>query len=320
VGVNLRDIVVQDLIGYDMLKGRTVAVDALNTIYQFLASIRQSDGTPLMNSRGQVTSHLSGVLYRNTNLLRMGVKPVYVFDGKPPDLKLRTLKARGDAKREAVRQWELAKSEGREVDARKYAKRTSRLTDEMIADCKSLLGFMGIPYFSAPSEGEAQCAHMAARGDVWAAASQDYDSLLFGSPRLVRGVTLSGKMDLALVDLQKTLDDLGITREQLVDVAILVGTDFNEGVRGIGPKKALKAVKESRLGDLDFDLDAVRDVFLEHEVSDDYDIVWGCVDEEGLRGLLMDRNDFSGERVEKAVNELRNAYRLNSQQSLSKWF
>ncbi|MFH0863425.1 MAG: flap endonuclease-1 [Candidatus Altiarchaeota archaeon] len=322
MGVNLKDIVPGRQIEFADLAGKTIAVDALNTIYQFLASIRQPDGTPLTDSKGNVTSHLSGLLYRTTNLLRLGIKPIYVFDGKPPDLKLHTLRARGERKREAQAEWEKAKQEGRIGDAMKFAKRTSRLTGDMVNDSKLLLALMGIPSIQAPSEGEAQCTRMVQKGDAWAVGSQDYDSLLFGAPRLVRGLTMSGKMELTIIELDEALKNLEISREGLIDLAILVGTDFDPGVHGIGPKKALKAVKDGTVSgmEVDFDFAAVRDVFLNHPTTDDYDLKWGSVDTDGLIRLLSIDHGFSEERVKRASNELQAANKANSQQSLSKWF
>jgi flap endonuclease-1 len=322
MGVNLKDIIPARQIEFKDLSGHTIAVDAPNTIYQFLASIRQPDGTPLMDGKGNVTSHLSGLLYRTTNLIRMGIRPIYVFDGKPPDLKHKTLQARKARKVEAEAEWAKAKEEGRLDDAMKYAKRTSRLTEGMLEDSKRLLGLMGVPYVQAPSEAEAQCTTIVGRGDAWAVGSQDYDSLLFGTPRLVRGLTLSGKMELNIIELDAALRELGITREQLIDLAILVGTDFNEGVYGIGPKKALKAVKEGTVGEItvDFDFDEVRNVFLNHPKTDDYSIASGGVDSEGLLELLHVEHDFSEERVRKAAAELEKVYMENSQQNLAKWF
>ncbi len=320
VGVNLKDIILHKPLEFSDLRGRTIAVDALNTTYQFLSSIRQRDGTPLMDSQGNVTSHLTGLLYRNVNLLKMGVKPVYVFDGKPPDLKFKTLEARGTAKREAREEWLKAKEEGRLDDALKYAKRTSKLTDEMLEDSRKLLDLMGVPHIQAPAEGEAQCTLMVNKGDAWAVGSQDYDALLFGAPRLVKGLTMSGKLELALIELDAALSELEISREQLVDLAILVGTDFNDGVHGVGPKKALKAVKEGSLEGYDVPFDEVREVFLNHPVTEDYSVEWGAVDEEGLVNLLSRQHDFGEGRVRKAASELLNAYKENTQQSLDQWF
>ncbi|MBU0762330.1 MAG: flap endonuclease-1 [Candidatus Altiarchaeota archaeon] len=322
MGVNLKDIVDAKQINYADLSGKTVAVDALNSLYQFLASIRQPDGTPLMDSKGNVTSHLSGLLYRTTNLIKFGIKPVYVFDGEPSELKKKTLQKRREAKEEAQKKWEQAKSEGRIDDALKYSKRTSKLTREMGDEAKKLLTYMGVPWTQAPSEGEAQCTHIVLRGDAYAVASTDYDSPLFGAPHLVRGLTMSGKMELSQLDLEDTLKKLELTREQLIDVAILVGTDFDDGVYGLGPKKALKTVKEGGIGELqlDFNLDDIRDVFLNHPVTDEYDINYRKIDEDGLVNLLSNEHDFNIERVKRAATELSKAYRENTQQNISKWF
>jgi len=261
MGVNLKAIVSHEPIDFEDLKGRVIAIDALNSLYQFLASIRQPDGTPLMDSKKRVTSHLSGLLYRTVRLVQIGIKPVYVFDGEPPELKKKEIEERREMKEEAEYEWEKAKREKRLEDAKKFAMRTSRLTEEMLNDSKNLLDYMGIPCVQAPSEGEAQCVHLCIKGDAWAVGSQDYDSLLLGAPRLVRGLTLSGTFELSIVHLNKVLKELNLNREQLIDIAILVGTDFNEGVKGIGPKKALKIVREGRLDEirkeLDFDFNAV---------------------------------------------------------------
>lgn len=322
MGVNLKDIVPHQILDFEQLHGKTIAIDALNTLYQFLASIRQPDGTPLMNSGGEVTSHLTGLLYRTSNLLKLGIKPIFVFDGEPPELKHHELQKRAEFKKESHAEWEKAKSEGRLEDALKYAKRTSRLTDEMLADSKQLLDYMGVPYIQAPSEGEAQCVHICLKNEAWAVGSQDYDALLFGAPRLVKGLTLSGKIELSLVDLSKTLEALGITREQLVDVAILVGTDFNDGVKGVGPKKGLKAVKENRMKELeiDFDLNEIRNIFLKPKVTDDYNIKWGSTDEKALVEFLCKKHNFSETRVVNAAHELLERQKAFSQQSLDRWF
>ncbi|MBM3309577.1 MAG: flap endonuclease-1 [Candidatus Altiarchaeales archaeon] len=322
MGVNLKDIVPHEPLEFGQLKGRTIAVDALNTLYQFLASIRQPDGTPLMNSSGEVTSHLTGLLYRTSNLLRLGIKPVFVFDGKPHKLKHHELERRAEFKKESQEEWQKARDEGRIEDALKHAKRTSRMTDEMLADSKTLLDYMGVPFIQAPSEGEAQCAYMCLKGEAWAVGSQDYDALLFGAPRVVKGLTLSGKMELSMIELDKTLSSLGVTREQLVDVAILVGTDFNEGVHGIGPKKGLKAVKEDKMGEfqMEVDLNEVRSIFLKPETTDVYEVKWGVADENGLVEFLCKRHDFSQARVVNAARELVESQKAFTQQSLSKWF
>jgi len=322
MGVNLKDIVPQKEITFDELKDKTISVDALNSLYQFLASIRQPDGTPLMNSEGEVTSHLSGLFYRTTKLLELGIKPIYVFDGKPPELKRKELDRRKALKQEAERKWEQAKKEGKIEEARKYAVRTSKMTKEMISDSKTLLDLMGFPFVSAPAEGEAQCALLVERGDAWAVGSQDYDSLLFGSKRLVRGLTLSGSFSLGYVELAETLEKNGLDRKQLIDLALLVGTDFNEGVHGIGPKKGLKAVRENKISELisPDELSQLEDVFLKHPTIEDYNTEFGNPDVDGLVDFLHDRFEFNEIRVKRTANRIIEARKKQSQKKLGQWF
>ncbi|VVB51029.1 Flap endonuclease 1 [uncultured archaeon] len=322
MGVNLKDIVPYRQIEFDELKGKTIAVDALNTLYQFLASIRQPDGTPLMDTQGNVTSHLAGLMYRTGRLLRMGIRPVYVFDGTPHPLKKTELDRRKKLKEESQTKWDEAKQAGRLDEARKYAQRTGRLTKEMTADARTLLSLMGVPYVEAPGEGEAQCAYMVQKGDAWASASQDYDSILFGAPRLIRNLTLTGQLELQLVELAETLKQTEATREQLVDAAILAGTDFNEGVFGIGPKKGLKVAREGKTSEQDVGapLDDVRAIFLTPNVTDKYDINWGKLDENKLVAFLNGEHQFSENRVRTTAHEIQKALNEQTQQNLNKWF
>jgi len=327
MGVNLRDIIESESISFSELKGKTIAVDAMSFLYQFLSSIRQPDGTPLMDSRGRTTSHLSGIMYRTSKLIKLGIKPVYVFDGKPPELKFKEIMRRKERKAEAHELWDKAKREGKIELALKHAKRTSRFTPEMIDDSKKLLTFMGVPWIQAPSEGEAQCVYMCRKGDVWAVGSQDYDSILLGAPKLIKNLTFAGasgdkNKNIEIIYTGKILEKLNMTREQLIDVAILVGTDFNPGVHGIGPKKALKIVSENRLNELElnFDIDAVREIFLNPETTDDYELKWSPPDRENLIKFLCDEHDFSMQRVEKAGSDIEKNFGELSQKSLSSWF
>src|SRR3990170_2000332 len=317
MGVDLSDLVPATPRTLEDFAGRAIAVDAFNALYQFLSIIRQPDGTPLMDRQGRVTSHLSGIVYRTTNLLAVGIKPIFVFDGKPPMMKGRTIEARVDIKRKAEREWEDAKLKGDLARARTKAMQTSRLTEEMVAQSRRLLRLLGVPWVQAPGEGEAQASTMAGKGDAWATASQDYESLLFGSPVLVRNLALSGKRKLprkdAYVDVQPeqvelaaTLAKLSLSREQLVDVAILIGTDYNEGVKGIGPKKALALI--GRHGTLEGvlreegkgieDIDAIRELFLHPAVTESYELAWTEPDAEGAIRMLVEEHDFSAERIE----------------------
>ena len=338
MGVDISDLIEAKQISLEDLGGRSIAIDAFNTLYQFLSMIRQRDGTPLMDRDGRVTSHLSGAFYRSAAMLGFGIRPVYVFDGEPPELKQKTLQARSEAKIQAEKEWKEAVAEGDLKRALSKATRTARLTEDMIEDTLELLDAMGIPWIKAPSEGEAQMSCMVSKGDIWAGASQDYDALLFGTPRLVRNLTLAGKRRLPsgktvdispeLVNLTDVLSHLGIGREQLVDMAVLIGTDFNEGVKGIGPKKAfalltkygsLEEIEKSGSATVPEEYTDVRRIFLEPDVTDDYEIRWGRVDDEGVRRIMCDKHSFGVDRINKVLSELAAKQNISTQKSLDTW-
>lgn len=344
MGVNLRDIVAKTPIQLESMRDRAVSIDGYNALYQFLAIIRQPDGTPLQDSKGRVTSHLSGVFYRTVNLLEAGIKPVYVFDGKPPELKSSEIARRVEVKEKAREEYKLAIERGDIEGARRHAQATSRLTKQMVEQAKQLLGAMGIPTVQAPSEGEAQAAYMSRKGDVWAAVSQDYDSLLFGAPRLVRNFAITGRRKLPgkpifiniepeILKLEEVLAELSLTREQLIDVGILLGTDFNpDGFEGIGPKKALKIIKEegsfeaaAKKGivktDEGFDYSAVREIFLNPPITSDYRLQWGHINGDGVKAILVDAFEFSPERVDAALGRVNVTLKEKKKQpNLEKWF
>jgi flap endonuclease-1 len=339
MGLNLGDIVKATPKKIEDFRGKVVAIDAFNTLYQFLAIIRQPDGTPLKDRRGEVTSHLSGLLYRTANLVQSGISPVFVFDGEPPKLKAKTIKDRAEVKQRAEREWKEALEEGDLQKARSKAMQTSRLTAEMVVQSKRLIELMGLPTVQALGEGEAQASAMAAKGDVFAAASQDYDSLLFGAPTLIRNLTITGRRKLPRknvyvdvepeqVELDSTLSSLGITREQLIDMGVLIGTDFNEGVRGVGPKKALNLMKEcgtleramEKLGIQIENAMEIRQIFLKPPVTPDYSLQWRDVDTDGVKKLLCEEHDFSPERVTVALEKMSEAARSRKQRSLDQWF
>ena len=343
LGVNLRDLVPKTIVRLEDLSEKSIAIDAYNALYQFLAIIRQPDGTPLKDATGRITSHLSGLLYRTSNLVEMGIKPIYVFDGTPPALKEVEIKRRVKAKEEALIKYEHALKEGKIEEARVYAQATSRLKDYMAEDSEKLLDLMGIPWVQAPSEGEAQAAHLVKRGDADYCASQDYDSLLFGAPRLVRNVTISGRRKLPsknvfievvpeVVELENVLKECGITYEQLVDVGILIGTDFNpEGIKGLGPKTALKLIKEHEnienalphLKNAEFPVEhqRIREIFLKPTVIDNYKIESKEPDVEDVVNFICRERDFSEDRVRKALEKMRKGTeKLKGKTTLEKWF
>jgi len=339
MGLDLSDLVEPKPCALKDLRGRAIAIDGYNALYQFLSSIRQADGTPLMDSKGRVTSHLSGTFHRTANLLEAGIRPVYVFDGKPNPLKAGTLRERRQRKEKAQAEWDRALEEGDLETARTKAQQTSRLTKEMAAQAMELLGHMGVPCVEAPEDGEAQASHMAAKGQVYAAASQDYDSLLFGAPVLVRNMTLSGRRKLPrrnvyidvvpeVLRLVDVLASLEITREQLVDMGVLMGTDFNQGVRGIGPKKALKLIKKHGSGEAaikEKKLDVpgfanVRDIFLKPRVRDDYGLSWGRADRGKILAMLCGEFEFSEQRLAVTLDKISEGQKARAQQSLDSWF
>jgi len=338
MGINLADIVTSEPRTLEDFSGKILAIDAFNTLYQFLAIIRQQDGTPLMDHQGRVTSHLSGIIYRVSNFVAAGIKPVFVFDGEPPRLKARTIVARGEIKRRAEREWREAVEIGDLATARTKAMQTSRLTEEMVDQSKRLLDLLGIPWVQAPAEGEAQASAMARTGVAYAAASQDFDSLLFGSPRLVKNLAITGRRKLPRKDvyvdvqpeeisLEATLANLGITREQLVDMSLLIGTDFNEGVKGIGPKKALALIKkhgslEPALEELGVEIeskDEVREIFLHPKVIEVVGVEFNDPDKDGVRRMLCDDHDFSRDRIDAALEKFGAARSEQKQQSLDGW-
>lgn len=339
MGVDLSDLVAATPRRLEDFTTRAIAIDAFNTLYQFLSIIRQPDGTPLMDRKGRVTSHLSGIVYRTTNLLAVGIRPIFVFDGEPPTLKGRTIEARGEIKRKAEHQWKDAVLKGDLATARTKAMQTSRLTREMVEQSVRLLALLGVPCVRAPGEGEAQASHMAQRGDAWATASQDYDSFLFGTPILVRNLALSGRRKLPRkdayvevqpeeADLAATLRKLGLTREQLVDLGILIGTDFNPGIKGIGPKKALALITkhgalEPALREIGAEIetaDQIREIFLHPRVTDAYDVRWTDPDLEGVQRMLVDEHDFTEERIESALAKVVGARQKAGQRALDQWF
>lgn len=346
MGVNLSDIVPVEPMRLEDLGGRTVAIDAYNAIYQFLSIIRGPDGTPLKDSRGRVTSHLAGLMYRTVNLLEADVRPAYVFDGKPHQLKAQTLAVRSERRSKAHDEWKEAVSEGDIERARCKATQSSRMTNEIVESSRILLTYLGIPVVQAPEEGEAQAAHMAANGDVWAASSQDFDSLLFGAPRLVRNLNITGRrkmpgskeyrdISIEAVELDKVLAANGLaSKEQLIDLAILVGTDYNPGIRGIGPKKGLKLIREhgtlsaalAAIGEDIPQAECVQDIFLRSETSDEYSLRWERPDREKVIAFMCGEHEFSEERITAALDRLegkkkqpKKAEMPRSQVSLDRW-
>lgn len=348
MAVDLSKLAIRNKIGIDELNGKTIAIDAYNVLYQFLSIIRQPDGTPLHDSHGEVTSHLSGIFYRTIEMVEHGINPIYVFDGLPSKLKSRTISARIKRRSHAHDEWQKAKSEGNMELARSYAEQSSRVDKAIVDSSKSLLDYMGIPYINAPSEGEAQASYMCGKGLVYATGSQDYDTLLFGSERVVRNLTLSGRRKLPrkniyvnisteMMNLDETLSSLGISRNQLIWIGIMLGTDFNTGVKGVGPKTALKIsksvnsldgmvsyIKKKYETEFDVDVHEVEDLFLNPEVKkiDDEEIqgmISAKPDVEALTSFMCDAHDFDRERISKFAKRLAKESGASNQSGIHQW-
>jgi flap endonuclease-1 len=348
MGVKISDIVsnAKKEITIQNLIGKKIAIDAFNSIYQFLATIRQQDGTPLTDLNGKVTSHLKGLFYRTLNLIENDIRPIYVFDGPPHELKLKTLQERKEIKEEQKKKMEEAIDSGDDAEAKKHAQGTSKLTAEMIEESKELLNYMGIPWIEAVHDGEAEAARLINEGTVWASASQDYDSMLFGAKRLIRNLNINRKkkvnnievdMEIEYYTLDAVLQELGLTRDQLIDLGILVGVDFFEGIKGIGEKTALKLIKEhgsiEKLIEnkitvknipinLELDLvNKIRKIFREVEKPSTIPAIkWQPVNEGGLRELLIERHNFAANLLDTGIKRLIEKKSNKVQSSLDKFF
>ncbi len=344
MGLAIKDLIESKETSLDSLSNKMLAVDSFNMLYMFLTTIRARDGTPLMDSSGNVTSHLVGLFSRTTKMLQKNIKPVFVFDGKPPELKKKERQRRAELKREAAESYEKAKQEEDVEGMKKYAGRTSKLSPEMVEEAKKLVSALGLPVVQAPSEGEAQAAYMAKKGDVFAVLSQDFDSLMHGAPKLVRNLSLLGKRKKVnklsyetikpeIITLSEVLNSLSLDLNQLIALAMLVGTDYNiGGIKGIGPKNALKLVVkhgkdldklfvEAKWSEhFDFGWEDVYYTIKKIETTDDYKIEFTEPDPEKLKELLVEQHDFSVERVEKALKDMKTEKKAKAQKGLGDFF
>lgn len=341
MGVQITELLTRKEINLEDLQGKKIAIDAFNMLYQFLTTIRQRDGALLKDSKGRVTSHLTGLFTRTANLMQKGIQLAFVFDGKSPDLKIKEQQKRHALKVEAAQKHEIAKKE-RDIDEmRKQASRTAKLTTEMIEESKQLIEAMGQPIIQAPSEGEAQAAKMVKKGELWAVASQDTDCLMFEAPRLIRNLSITGRRKKTntltyqvikpeLVELSTVLNDLGMDQEKLIILSILVGTDFNPGgIKGIGPKKALQLVNKHK----DFD-ELFREAGWKNETkwqdiyylikkmptTDNYELEWKAPNAEKIKELLVEEHDFNKERVEKTLSKITKEKEAQKQKGLGEYF
>ncbi len=348
MSVDLSKLIVKKTINLDDLKDKVVAIDAYNTIYQFLSIIRQPDGTPLTDSSGDVTSHLSGLFYRTIELIQHGIKPIYVYDGIPSILKQKTIEARIQKRNEAYKAWQEAVEKGNVEEAHSFAERSTRINKEIVASSKELLSLMGIGYINAPSEGEAEASYLSMKGLVFSAVSQDYDTLLFGARNIVRNIAISGKRKLPkkniyinvnteLVNLNETLSSIGISRRQLIWVGIMLGTDFNRGIKGIGPKTAVKIAKQYESLDqvieyikskykleFEFDVHEVEALFLNPEVKELSELDISNLNSlkpnvSGIVDFMCHKHEFSEERIKRYAELLAKTKGFSNQKGIGNW-
>jgi flap endonuclease-1 len=342
MGCAITDLLISHTIELTDLKNKKLMVDADNILYQFLTTIRQADGTPLMDSKGRVTSHLTGLFNRTTKFMSLGMKMAFVYDGEVPELKHAELKKRRGVKEEAHKKHKEAVEKEDVAAMKKYATRTTRLTGQMIKESQELLEALGIPVIQAPSEGEAQAAYIVKQRDADAVVSQDADSLLFGAPKLIKNLSVAGRKKMPsklayttikpeLIDLKENLRNLGLSQDQLIALGLLVGTDFNPGgIRGIGPKKGLKLVQEHKkdfdklfkdIGwNFDFDWQAPFDLLKNMPIDKKYKLKWGKMDREKVISILCGRHNFSEERITKKLDDVSGKQEKAKQKGLKQWF
>jgi flap endonuclease-1 len=340
MGVSFKDLIISKEIRLEDLKSKIIILDTYNVLYQFLTTIRGRDGALLADSKGNITSHLVGLFSRTTNLMQKGIKLVFVFDGKPPELKQKEQEKRKTLKLEAEKKFLEAKKREDKEEMKKYASRTARLSKEMVEESKELLSLLGLPIVQAPSEGEAQASYMVKKNKGFAVGSQDFDSIIHGATKLVRNLSISGRrkkgksiayetISPELIDLPENLNNLGIDQNQLIALAMIIGTDYNPGgIKGIGPKNALKLVKQNKSDFdslfkevkwddyFDFSWEEIYYLIKKMPITEDYSLEWKDIDYDNLHELLINKHDFSEQRVKNTLEKLKKQTTGKQQRSL----
>ncbi|HOI18800.1 MAG TPA: flap endonuclease-1 [Candidatus Woesearchaeota archaeon] len=343
MGTQIKSLLKIENIQIDFLSGKKIAVDSLNWLYQFLSSIRQYDGALLMNSKGEITSHLAGLFSRCIFLLENNIRPIFVFDGTPPSLKQKEQEIRKERKIKAELKLKEAIDKQDIESMKKYSKMTSKLSPKMILDSKRLLDALGIPYIQAPSEGEAQAAYLVRNNDAFCCASQDFDSLVFGACKVVRNLNKGAKkkkansllyndVEIELISLEDNLKNLGISNDELIVLSMLVGNDFTQsGINGIGPKKGLALVKKHNQN---FDMlfkevlwdeesngswKEIFDLIKNMPINTNYSVEFKAPDINKVKEILVLENEFSNDRIESSLLKIAKKTKEKSQSSLGNW-
>ncbi|XP_043243195.1 flap endonuclease 1-like [Amphibalanus amphitrite] len=317
--------------------GRKVAVDASMCMYQFLVAVRQ-EGANLTSADGETTSHLMGMFYRTIRMVDNGIKPCYVFDGKPPEMKGGELAKRAERREEAQKALSQAEEQGNQQDIDKFSRRLVKVTKTHVDECKQLLKLMGIPFVEAPCEAEAQCAALVKAGKVYGTATEDMDALTFGSNVLLRHMTFSEarKMPIKEFHLSNVLAEAGLSQQEFIDLCILMGCDYCDSIRGIGPKRAIELIQKHRsietiLQHLDknkytvpeeWQFSEARRLFVEPEVADpaDIELKWVEPDEDGLVAFMCGDKGFNEERIRNGAKKLSKARNTTTQGRLDSFF
>lgn len=318
--------------------GRKVAIDASMCIYQFLIAVRQEDGGNLTNENGETTSHLMGTFYRTIRLLENGIKPVYVFDGKPPELKGHELLKRQERRADAQAGLDKATDAGDTENVEKFTRRLVKVTKEHSLECQKLLELMGVPCVVAPCEAEAQCAALVKSGKIYAVGTEDMDALTFGSDVLLRHLTFSEarKMPIKEFHYQKILDGMEMTSEQFIDLCILLGCDYCDTIKGIGPKRAIDLIKEYKsiekiIQNIDTKKYTIpdnwlykeaRELFISPEITDpeNVDLQWKEPDEEGIIQYMCNEKGFAEDRMRNGVKKILKSRKTGTQVRLDSFF
>ncbi len=335
MGVKLPGILPIKAISWEDLRGKRIGVDSSNSIFQFLSSIRQRDGAPLMDSKGRITSHLSGLFHRSVNLMQKGIKLCYIFDGKPPELKYGTQQMRRERKEKAKEKYKKARDEEDIESMYKYSKQVTYLNNEMVEESKELIKALGLPVIQSPSESDAQGSFMVEKKDLDFFATSDADALMHGCPRVIPNLTLSQTRNLPggkfvyikpyVIELKDVLKHLDINQDQLIVMGILTGTDYNpKGIHKIGPKTALKLVHQYKNFDTlfkevkaDFNWKQIFAIFKSMPIMKNYQLKWTAPNPEKIREILVEKHDFNEERVNRTIEKITN--RDMQQEGLNKW-
>lgn len=339
MGVNLKELVSEKEITFKDLTNKTLAVDAYNLLYQFITTILQYDGTPLSDSNGNVTAHLVGLMSRLKPFYENNIKLVFVFDGKSLDLKKNELKKRKEIKEKAMEKLQEATQNEDYESMKKYSRQVRTIDKKIIDETKEFLDIMGIPYIDALHDAEPQASYLVNNNQCYAVLSQDFDNLLFGAKKFIKNLSITGKRKIRgrtieikpkLIDLDKTLESLELNHEELIITGLLIGTDFNnKGIPKIGPKTALKLVKEykNRYDELFKEIKwdeyfennwkEIFDIFKNPEIKKDIKFEFKDPNEDKLRNFLIKKHDFSENNVNKF---LENINKKDQQSSLDSFF